>query len=112
MIIVVTPYLVNEEESSQTQISQPMRDWYATEKEYADSREKIDFKEEAEPAPPPVTVEEPPPRRILPPSRINPPPSTRYNTDKKSTSTNKKPKNNDDIVEFRLDKETEEPFQN
>lgn len=113
LIIVVTPYLLSEEESSQTQISQPMRDWYAEEKEYTDSREKIDFKEEAEPAPPVVEVEEASPRRrILPPSRINPPPNTRYNTDNKSASTNKKPANNDEIVEFRLDTEADEPFQN
>ncbi len=113
LIIVVTPYLVNEEETSQAEMSQPMRDWYAEEKAASDSRETIDFKEtESKPKPPTVEIEEPPPRRILPPSRINPPPSTRYNTDNKSTSIDKKPQNNDDIVEFHLDKETEDPFQN
>ena len=109
LIIVVTPYLVNSDEVAQTEISQPMRDWYAEEKEYADSREKIDFKDPD--VKPPAEVEEQP-RRILPPSRINPPPSSKTNSDKKSKRTNKdKPKNNDDVIEFQLDKETEEPFQ-
>lgn len=100
LIIVVTPYLISEEESSQADISQPMREWYEREQEYKDSMEKIDFKEPEET---PIIEEEEPPPRILPPSRIN------KTTDKADDDDKSKPK--DEVVEFHLDKtETDEPF--
>lgn len=98
LIIVVTPYLVSDEETSQTEISQPMREWYERE-QVIDATENYDFKKtEPEEI---VEVEEPP--RILPPSRIN---KDGTKTDKRNNS-----KSNDDIVEFTMDKpETDEPF--
>ncbi|MBR4152280.1 MAG: pilus assembly protein N-terminal domain-containing protein [Selenomonadaceae bacterium] len=109
LIIVVTPYLVNNEDNSQADMSQSMQEWYNQEQAYKDSMDKKDFKETAtEPVieePPP-----PPPPRILPPSRINNPNNTRSTTNKKS-ETDKRNKSKDEIVEFALDEpETERPF--
>lgn len=102
LIIVVTPYLISEEESSQTDISQSMREWYEREQEYKDSMEKIDFKEPEET---PIIEEEEPPPRILPPSRIN------KTTDRSTAEDKNESKPEDEVVEFRLDKtETDEPF--
>ncbi|MBR4904531.1 MAG: pilus assembly protein N-terminal domain-containing protein [Selenomonadaceae bacterium] len=101
LIIVVTPYLVGEDENSQTEISQPMRQWYEGEQQYRDAMKNYDFKK---PEPEEEYEEEEPPR-ILPPSKIN--------QDNKQSTTDKKNKspNDDEIVEFPLDKsETDEPF--
>ncbi len=104
LVIVVTPYLVSDEENSQTDISQPMREWYEREQEYKESMEKIDFKEKEKE---PEVIEEPPPR-ILPPSRIIYK-DNKWQIDKSSDTENKK--SDDEIVEFQLDKpETDEPF--
>ena len=106
LIIVVTPYIIDEETNSQAEMSQPMRQWYDTEKEADKLKEKIDFKEPE----PDIVIEEeeePPPPRILPPSRVV------YKDNKwqidKSADRNRK--SNDDIVEFRMDEqEADEPF--
>lgn len=106
LIIVVTPYIVSEDEFSQTEMSQPMRDWYDEEKEQKDSMEKVDFKELNEPKIEEEPPEEPPPPRILPPSRLIKNTNTKSETDDKN-----KPDKRDEIVEFNLDKsETSEPF--
>ncbi|MBQ6004731.1 MAG: pilus assembly protein N-terminal domain-containing protein [Selenomonadaceae bacterium] len=67
LIIVVTPYLVSEQEISQTPMSKPMREWYTKEQDYNNAREAFDFKQTEEPV---LDVVEPEPRRILPPSRL------------------------------------------
>ena len=112
LIIVVTPYLVSEEETSQTQISEPMRQWYEQEKGDQESREKIDFKDSE-----PEEITESPPSRILPPSRLKPPENDRWRTNNNSSTADKnkskkkdKNKAKEEIVEFNL--ETDEPFQN
>ena len=102
----MTPYIIDEETNSQAEMSQPMRQWYDTEKEADKLKEKIDFKEPE----PDIVIEEeeePPPPRILPPSRVV------YKDNKwqidKSADRNRK--SNDDIVEFRMDEqEADEPF--
>ena len=92
LIVVVTPYLVGAEESSQTPISPRMREWYDKEEEYRAAMENYDFKKpEEEPV---IIDEEEPPKRILPPSRLK--------------NGNSK---DDNVVEFPLDDaETNEPF--
>ena len=95
LIIVVTPYLISDEENSQTEISQPMREWY--EQENNEPKENYDFKK---PESEEIVKEEPPPR-ILPHSKIN----------KDNAKTDKRNKSDDEIVEFPMDKaETDEPF--
>ena len=102
LVIVVTPYIVNDEEISQTEMSEPMRNWYEGEKEYKESMEKVDFKE---PEPEIIVEEEPPPPRILPPSRVV------YKDNKWQIDKSHDNNNTDEIVEFRLDKpESDEPF--
>ena len=67
LIIVVTPYLVGEEERSQTMMSQPMSEWYAQHEQQREAMENHDFKKPEEE----IIVEvEPEPRRILPPSKL------------------------------------------
>ena len=69
LIIVVTPYLVGEEETSQTPMSERMREWYAQQEKEREAMENHDFKKpEEEPA---VEVETEP-HRILPPSKLPP----------------------------------------
>jgi len=104
LIIVVTPYLVNAEDNSQVDMSQPMRDWYSQEQQYKESREKVDLKKPAiqQPEEDRDFVEPP---RILPPSRI------RYKNNHWIVDKEDKPQNNDDVVEFPLDGETDEPFE-
>ena len=43
LIIVVTPYLVGEEEVSQSPMSEAMRQWYEQEQRYRDAMESFDF---------------------------------------------------------------------
>ena len=64
IIIVVTPYLVAEEERSQTMMSQPMREWYAQDEKARETLEPYDFKKPEDE----IIVEvENPPDKILPP---------------------------------------------
>ena len=66
IIIVVTPYLVGEDEISQSPMSQPMRDWYTQQEKSKESMEAYDFKK---PKDDEVLIEvEPEPERILPPA--------------------------------------------
>ena len=110
LIIVVTPYIVEEENNSQAEMSEPMRQWYEGEKEADKLKEKVDFKE---PEPEPVVEEEEPtPRRILPPSRVVYK-DNKWQIDKSNDSTNRNTakKSNDEVVEFNLDRdEPNEPF--
>ena len=67
LIIVVTPYLVGEEEISQSPMSQPMREWYAQNEQARESMEAHDFKKPEEEE---ILIEvEPEPERILPPAK-------------------------------------------
>ncbi len=63
IIIVVTPYLVEEEEISRSPMSQPMREWYDQHEKQREAMESHDFK----PPEPEVVIEEEP-ERILPPA--------------------------------------------
>ena len=63
IIIVVTPYLVEEDEISRSPMSQPMREWYAQQEKQRETMESHDFK----PPEPEVVIEEEP-RSILPPA--------------------------------------------
>lgn len=103
LIIVVTPYIIDDENNSQAEMSQPMRQWYEEEQQAKDTMEKVDFKE-SEPS---IVLEEDetPRERILPPSRVVYK-DNKWQIDK---SANRR-KSNDDIVEFHMDKETDEPF--
>lgn len=115
LIIVVTPYIIEEEDNSQAEMSQPMRQWYEGEREADKTREKVDF-QEPEPEPE-VIIEDPPPRRILPPSRVVYK-DNKWQIDKSSDhdtnatdATETNTKSADEIVEFHLDNsETDEPF--
>jgi len=67
LIIVVTPYLVDDGELSHTPVSEGMREWYDQEKQYRDAMEDYDFKN---PEDRKVIIDkerEP----IMPPSKIN-----------------------------------------
>ena len=64
LIIVVTPYLVGEEERSQAPMSQPMREWYAQDEKDRETLENYDFKK---PEADEITIEEEKPEGILPP---------------------------------------------
>ena len=63
IIIVVTPYLVEEDEISRSPMSQPMREWYAQQEKQRETMESHDFK----PPEPEVVIEEEP-KSILPPA--------------------------------------------
>ena len=63
LIIVVTPYLVEEDEISRSPMSQPMREWYAQQEKQRETMESHDFK----PPEPEVVIEEEP-KSILPPA--------------------------------------------
>ena len=104
LIIVVTPYIVNAEDNSQADMSKPMRDWYAEEQRYKESMEKVDFKE-PEIKQPEETKDFKEPPRILPPSRI------KYKNNHWIVDKEGKPKNNDEVVEFPLDEEPDNPFE-
>ena len=67
IIIVVTPYLVSEEESSYAPMSEPMRDWYNQEEQYRETMENHDFKKPDDEV---SADEEPEPESILPPSEM------------------------------------------
>ena len=76
LIIVVTPYLVGDEERSQTMMSQPMRDWYTQHEKQREAMESHDFKKPEEE----IIVEvEKEPESILPPPN--------YPKDGKTTDT-------------------------
>ena len=76
LIIVVTPYLVGDEERSQTMMSQPMRDWYTQHEKQREAMESHDFKKPEEE----IIVEvEKEPENILPPPN--------YPKDGKTTDT-------------------------
>lgn len=64
LIVVVTPYLVAEEEISRSPMSQPMREWYDQHEKQREAMESHDFK----PPEPEVVIEEEP-ERILPPAK-------------------------------------------
>ena len=63
LIIVVTPYLVDEEEISRAPMSQTMREWYDQQEKQREAMESHDFK----PPEPEVVIEEEP-KSILPPA--------------------------------------------
>ena len=65
LIIVVTPYLVESQDLSQSPMSEPMREWYEKEEAYREAREPHDFKEPEEDI---LKIKEPEPERILPPA--------------------------------------------
>lgn len=64
LIVVVTPYLVGQEEISRSPMSQPMREWYDQQEKQREAMESHDFK----PPEPEVVIEEEP-ERILPPAK-------------------------------------------
>ncbi|MBR2774452.1 MAG: pilus assembly protein N-terminal domain-containing protein [Selenomonadaceae bacterium] len=64
LIIVVTPYLVESEDLSQSPMSEPMRQWYEQDKVQREALEPHDFKEPEENI---LEIKEPEPERILPP---------------------------------------------
>ena len=64
VIIVVTPYLVDAEEISQSPMSQPMREWYDQHEQEREALETHDFKKSEEEI---VIETEGEPRKILPP---------------------------------------------
>jgi pilus assembly protein CpaC len=70
LIIVVTPYLVGEEEVSQTPASEPLRQWYEQNEQEREEMENYDFKKPAEEEVEEdiLEVKEPEPERILPPA--------------------------------------------
>lgn len=74
LIIVVTPYLVDADEISQSPMSETMRQWYAQEQQYRDAMKNFEFKEPAEDAN--AVIDEPAPPRIMPPSRLPKPETT------------------------------------
>ena len=63
IIIVVTPYLVEEEEISRSPMSQRMREWYEQQEKQREAMESHDFKK-----PEPEVVIEEEPKSILPPA--------------------------------------------
>ena len=65
LIIVVTPYLVGEEERSQAPMSQPMREWYAQDEKAREAMETHDFKKPEKDVE--VVIETEESDRILPP---------------------------------------------
>ena len=65
LIIVVTPYLVGEEETSQSPMSEAMRQWYDQEQKYRDAMENFDFKTNKPVAD--ETADDENSQRILPP---------------------------------------------
>lgn len=72
LIIVVTPYLVGEDEISRTPMSKPMREWYMQEQDYRQNMDNFNF---TKPYEEPELVDEKSDEdsdRILPPSKINP----------------------------------------
>lgn len=71
IIIVVTPYLVGEDEVSRTPMSKPMREWFIEEENYRQAMDNFDF---TRPYEEPELVDETgeDDGRILPPSRLNP----------------------------------------
>ncbi len=75
LIIVVTPYLVGAEETSQSPMSAAMRQWYEQEQQYRDAMENFNFKQPEETQ----TVIDEDSSRILPPPR--------YPTNNKTTDT-------------------------
>ncbi len=70
IIIVVTPYLIGEDEVSRTPMSKPMREWFIEEENYRQAMEKFDFTRPYEE--PELVDETGDDGRILPPSRLNP----------------------------------------
>lgn len=68
LIIVVTPYLVGEEEISQSPMSEAMRQWYEQEQKYRDAMENFDFKTNKPVAEESATDDEDE-QRILPPPK-------------------------------------------
>ena len=103
LIIVVTPYIIDDETNSQAEMSQPMHEWYDTEKAADNLKETVDFKEPE----PDIVIEEeePPPRRILPPSRVVYK-DNKWQIDKSRDNRRYK----DEVVEFNMDREADEPF--
>ena len=66
LIIVVTPYLVGEEEISRSPMSQPMREWYDQQEKQREAMESHDFKKSEEVE---VIIEKEEPESILPPPK-------------------------------------------
>lgn len=64
LVIVVTPYIVEEDEISRSPMSQSMREWYDQHEQQREAMESHDFK----PPEPEVVIEEEP-ERILPPAK-------------------------------------------
>ena len=68
IIIVVTPYLVETNDLSKSEMSNKMRDWYEQAENDRDNMRKVDFKKSDDDI---LTVKEPKEhKRILPPSRL------------------------------------------
>ena len=64
----MTPYIVEEEEElSQTLVSQALREWYEQEEQRREAMENHDFKKTDDDV---LEIKEHEPERILPPSRI------------------------------------------
>ena len=71
LIIVVTPYLVGEDDISRTPVSRPMREWIIQDYDYRQSMENFNLRKPYE-EPEVVDETDPDSNRILPPSKINP----------------------------------------
>lgn len=102
IIIVVTPYLVGEDEHSRVPMSKPMREWYMEDYDYRQAMDNFDFTRPYEE--PEVVDDNGESDRILPPSRIDP--KTGKIDDKKS-----KEKSDKNVVEVSPE-EAEDPFDN
>lgn len=100
IIIVVTPYLVGEDENSQTMMSKPMREWYMQDYDYRQTMDNFDFTKPYEE--PEVVDESEGSDRILPPSRIDP------KTGKKVDETSEE-KSDENVIEIAPE-EAEDPF--
>ena len=101
LIIIVTPYLVGENEIAQTPMSKPMREWILQEYDYRQSMENVDM---TKPYEEPELADEPraDSDRILPPSRLKPKTGT---LDKKSDDEPE-----DDSTVYIAPEEAEDPF--
>ena len=67
LIIVVTPYLVESEDLSQTPMSESLRQWYEQEEAQRKAMEPHDFKETEESEEDILEIKDQEPERILPP---------------------------------------------
>ncbi len=102
IIIVVTPYLVGEDEIAQTPMSRPMREWILQEYDYRQAMENVDM---TRPYEEPELVDEARDKdsdRILPPSRLKP------KTDKLDEKSDDE--SEDDNTVYIAPEKAEDPF--